>query len=229
MSSRDPRLPHHRPLAIAHRGGNSLRAAHEAIRLGADMLEADLWLYKGRIEVRHIHRLGPILWERWRLGLAIGNQFTLRDLLKGTPDDAMLFLDLKGTEVELAQALHDELERTAPDRIVAVCGRNYPQLAPLLGHPNIVTFYSVGEVKEWPAAWPMLEAMEYPALSLKFSLATPAVLDRLHAMGATVVCWGVETFAQLALLDDKGLDGATTDNGALIAVINERRDGVTMA
>jgi hypothetical protein len=48
-------------------------------------------------------------------------------------------------------------------------------------------------------------------------------------MGATVVCWGVQTFAQLQLLDDMGLDGATTDNGGLITLINERRNGVESA
>jgi hypothetical protein len=48
-------------------------------------------------------------------------------------------------------------------------------------------------------------------------------------LGATVVCWGVETFADLTLLDDRGIDGATTDNAALIALINERRNGITTA
>ena len=229
MSSRDPRLPHHRPLAIAHRGGNSLPAAREAIRLRADMLETDIWLSRGKLEVRHKHRLGPILWERWSLGRGWGPQLELRELLRETPDDALLFLDLKGRELDLGTAILRELRQTAPNRLVAACGRNYAQLDALRDEPNVVLFYSVGEEKEWAEAWPRLEAMRYPALSLRFSLATPQVLDRLHAMGATVVCWGVETFAQLALLDDKGLDGATTDNGALIALINERRDGVTTA
>lgn len=229
MSSRDPRLPHHRPLAIAHRGGNSLPAARTAIRLRADMLETDIWLSRGRLEVRHKHRLGPILWERWSLGRGWGPQLELRQLLRETPDDALLFLDLKGRELDLGTAILRELRQTAPDRLVAACGRNYTQLDALRDEPNVVLFYSVGEEKEWAEAWPRLEAMRYPALSLRFSLATPQVLDRLHGMGATVVCWGVETFAQLALLDDKGLDGATTDNGALIALINERRDGATTA
>lgn len=229
MRLRDPRLPNHRPLAIAHRGGNSLRAASEAIRLGADMLETDIWLSGERLEIRHKHRLGPILWERWSLAPGWGHQLTLGELLRETPDDALLFLDLKGEEIELGEAVLRELRQTSPNRLVAACGRNYPQLDALRDQPDVVLFYSVGEEKEWAQAWPRLEAMEYPALSLHFRLATPPVLDRLQEMGATVVCWGVETFADLELLDDRGLDGATTDNGALIALINERRNGITTA
>jgi len=223
MARRDPRLPQYRPLAIAHRAGNSLAEAHEAIRLGADMLETDIWYYKGRIEVRHLHRAGPILWERWRLAPGWGPPFTLRDLLQGTPDDALLFLDLKGRELDFGDALIAELEMTAPDRLIAVCGRNYPQLHPLLGHPNIVPFYSVGETKEWALAWSFLEEMKYPALSLKFDLATPDTLQRLREMDATVVCWGVNTPGQLTRLEELGLDGATTDSGQLIARISENR------
>lgn len=225
MSSRDPRLPHHRPLAIAHRGGNSLREATEAIQLGADMLETDIWLSRGKLQIRHKHRLGPILWERWSLGRGWGPQLELRDILRDTPDDALLFLDLKGRELDLGPAILQELQETAPNRLIAACGRNYRQLDPLMNHPNVVLFYSVGEEKEWANAWPRLEAMDYPALSLRFPLATDPVLDRLHEMQATVVCWGVQTFAQLELLDDMGLDGATTDNGGLITLINERRNG----
>lgn len=223
MMTRDPRLPHHQPLAIAHRAGNSLAHACAALGIGADMLETDIWLYGERIEVRHLHRLGPILWERWRLAPGWGDQLVLPELLDATPDDALLFLDLKGDDPALATALLRELEHGAPDRLVAACGRDYDQLDGLRDQPNVVLFYSVGEVEEWAAAWPRLEAMRYPAISLRFSLVTPNVQERLHEMGATVVCWGVETMAELAMLEEMGFHGATTDNGALIAAINQRR------
>jgi glycerophosphoryl diester phosphodiesterase len=223
MSPRDPRLPHHVPLAIAHRGGNSLDVAREALRVGADMLEADIWLHNGRIEVRHMHRLGPVFWERWRLALSWRDPLTLRELLSGTSDDTLLFLDLKGEELDLGPAMVEELGRTAPGRMIAVCGRNYRQLDPLVDHPNIVVFYSVGERKEWPEAWPRLEAMPYPALSLKYQLATPTVAQRLGALGATVVCWGVRTSSELATIVDLGFDGATTSNHDLITRINHGR------
>jgi glycerophosphoryl diester phosphodiesterase len=225
MSSRIFGLPSHRPLAIAHRAGNSLACVQEALRLGADMMEADVWLHGGTLEVRHLHRKGPIYWERWRVTFGFGKQITLRELLEGTPDEALLFLDLKGEEPDLGPAMLAELRQTAPDRHVAVCGRNYAQLDPMIGVPGVTLFYSVGEQKEWARVWPYLEAMERPALSLKRSLATPDVLKRLKAMDATVVCWDVQTPGQLLALQQIGVDGATTDSAELIRQVVEARKG----
>lgn len=210
-------------MAIAHRGGNALDAAREALRRGADMLETDLWLHNGRLEIRHMHRLGPVLWERWKLAPGWGHQLTLGELLRETPPDTLLFLDLKGDRMDLAPALLRELRHTAPGRIVAACGRNYPQLDPLRDEPDVALFYSVGEEGEWAAAWPRLEAMTHPAVSLRFALATPEVMERLHGIGATVVCWGVKTRADLMRAEALGVDGTTTENGELITLIARRR------
>lgn len=42
------------PLAIAHRAGNDLRALGAAARAGVDLIEADIWPWRGRLEVRHL-------------------------------------------------------------------------------------------------------------------------------------------------------------------------------
>ena len=57
------------PLLIAHRAGNDpahLRAAEDA---GADVIEADLHLWRGRLELRHLKTAGPlpVYWDRWAL------------------------------------------------------------------------------------------------------------------------------------------------------------------
>ena len=49
------------PLLIAHRAGNDpahLRAAEAA---SADVIEADLHLWRGRLELRHLKTAGPLL------------------------------------------------------------------------------------------------------------------------------------------------------------------------
>jgi glycerophosphoryl diester phosphodiesterase len=55
-----------RPFLVAHRGGNRLLDLHAAERLKPTLVEADIRLYRGRLEVRHLKKAGaiPILWDR---------------------------------------------------------------------------------------------------------------------------------------------------------------------
>lgn len=225
MGRLHPDLPQHRPLTSAHRAGNRIRDAIHADRLGIDLIETDVWLRDEDLDVRHMHRLGPlpILWERWRVRLDIRG-LKLHMLLRALEDDALLFLDLKGEEPDLGTAIVDELRKHAPNMRVALCGRHYPQLDPLVGQPGVTIFYSVGEEKEWAEAWPRLERMEWPALSIHRKLVTPEVMARLKAMNATVISWNVETHEEAARLYTMGVDGFTSDNVDLLADIVRDRE-----
>ena len=57
------------PLIVAHRAGNHLDKLAEAFALGVDYAETDVWLHRGRLEVRHEKTLGPLplLYDRGRL------------------------------------------------------------------------------------------------------------------------------------------------------------------
>lgn len=215
-----------KPFASAHRAGNTRKHAMRAIEAGADLLETDIWLYKGRLELRHKHTLGPIpiLWERWSIAPGWTPRYTLRDLLEDVPEDILLFLDFKGTEMELGPEVLKELQRSAPDRVVAICGRNYPQLQTIAEAPNILCFYSVGEEKEWPIAQKLIAESNYPALSIEASLATPERMDWINGIGGTVVCWNVQSEQQMQELRALGVDGFTTDSHDLLARIRELRE-----
>jgi hypothetical protein len=56
------------PELIAHRVGNSLEEVAAAAGR-ADLVEIDVHLFRGRLEVRHAKVLWPtaILWEQWEL------------------------------------------------------------------------------------------------------------------------------------------------------------------
>src|SRR5699024_1925019 len=139
-------------------------------------------------------------------------------------EDALLFLDLEGEETELGPAIVDEMRRASPGSRIALCGRSYPQLDAVLGDPDVTVFYSVGEEDEWPEAWPRLEAMEWPALSLHRKLATPETMDRLNSMNATVVCWDVNTIRDARHLREMGVAGFTSDNLDLLRELVEHGD-----
>ena len=54
---------------VAHRAGNELARLRAAEALRLPLVEADVHLFRGRLEVRHRKTLGPvpILWDRWEL------------------------------------------------------------------------------------------------------------------------------------------------------------------
>lgn len=60
-------------LAIAHRAGNDLAALRTAVELGVDLLEADVHVRAGRLEVRHSKQLRPlpVLWDRGPAGVEL--------------------------------------------------------------------------------------------------------------------------------------------------------------
>lgn len=214
-----------KPFGSAHRAGNTRDDALRAIEAGADLLEADIWLHNGRLELRHKQTLGPIpiLWEKWSIAPGWIPRYTLRDLLRDTPEDIMLFLDFKGREMDLGPEVLKELQRTAPDRVIAICGRNYPQLQTIANEPNIICFYSVGEAEEWPVAQELIAASEQPALSIHASLATPERMAWVNDLGGVVICWDVQTVERMDELRALGVDGFTTDNPKIFTRIKEMR------
>ena len=50
----------HMPFVVAHRAGNDLTDLRAAELLGNTVVEADVLLHRGRLEVRHPRTLGPV-------------------------------------------------------------------------------------------------------------------------------------------------------------------------
>jgi glycerophosphoryl diester phosphodiesterase len=146
------------PLLIAHRAGNDpaqLRAAEAA---GADVIEADLHLRRGRLELRHLktHGLLPFYWDRWALAPPWRRFDSLDDLLATARPETVLMLDLKGNDRAAARLVTRTLSSAAGRGDVFVSARE----------------------------WPLLDEID-PALSRRIaSAATPRQLERLIAYGA---------------------------------------------
>jgi len=226
MSSSHPILPDHRPLAIAHRAGNDLVAARDALDLGADMLEADIWPFHGRLEVRHAKTIGPlpVYWEKWYIESIGARQMRLPELVRGTPPEARLFLDLKGHFPRLGQRVVKTIQRIQEDREIILCGRAWRQLDPIEKLPHVHVFYSVGDEDQLARVWSRLEAQANPAVSINYGLLTEEVVKRLNALNTTTIAWTVNDPALAKTLFELGVDGFTSDNKELLARIARLRE-----
>jgi hypothetical protein len=73
------------PFLVAHRAGNDLARLRHAEDLGIPLIEADVHLFAGRLEVRHLQTVGPlpIFWDRWALAPPWAPRLLLAELLHG--------------------------------------------------------------------------------------------------------------------------------------------------
>lgn len=89
---------------VAHRAGNDPSALRVALAAGADLVEADVYAFRRRIEVRHARTLGPWWSRRFeieglrpRLIPASEPRLLLREIVTAAGPGLPLMLDIKGT------------------------------------------------------------------------------------------------------------------------------------
>lgn len=227
-----PRLPAVRPLVIAHRGGNEPDMAQRVEALGADLIEADVWHYRSRLELRHVKTMGPIplLWDRWTLQPGWGHRFVLPELLAATRVETRLLLDLKGQDTSLAPRIVETIRAAQAARQIILCGRNWAQLDPVAMDDDVTIFYSVNSDDELRAVWAKLARTAHPAVSIHARYLTAELARRFHDARTTVVSWPVNNFAFARHLMTLGVDGFTTDNLALLeSIARDRTAALTAA
>ena len=194
--------------------------------MGVDMLEADVWPFLGRLEVRHAKSIGPIpiYWEKWYIESIGMRQPVLQDVLTSTPVSARLFLDLKGRQPQLGHRVVSLIQRVQPDRDIIICGRAWRQLNRIADMENVHVFYSVGEESELANVWSRLERSARPAISINHGLLTDETIARLQALNTTIIAWTVNDPDLAGTLFERGVDGFTSDNLAMLQDIVTRRE-----
>src|ERR1700749_1365016 len=135
-------------LAVAHRAGNQLGGLRAAALAGVDLIEADIHLYRGRLEVRHCKAIGPHLyWDKWtelnrRRDTVVPE---LAELLTAAAGGPRLMLDLKGPSHAVAPRVAETIRAYAPGRPMAVCTKQWGMLDAFAGDPNVRRVFSAGD------------------------------------------------------------------------------------
>ena len=201
------------PLAIAHRAGNHLEQLQPAVDAGADLIEADVWLHRGNLEVRHLKTLGPIpiLWDRWKLVTGRAPRLYLEDLLEAWPEGAELMLDMKGESAAFPDALMKTLDENHAGEAVTFSGREWSLLDPLRDYPKARFFPSCGyqeQVAELLDRW----QAHYDSAVLHASLVTADNVRAVRDLGASVITWPINTIEVLDAVVATGATGVICDN-----------------
>jgi glycerophosphoryl diester phosphodiesterase len=215
--------PAPRLLTVAHRSGNTVDGLRQALEAGVDLVECDVHAYRGRLEVRHHRSMGglPLLWDRdgvvsrRRLGTVV-----LTELIAALGDEQRLMIDLKGVHPRLAPSVAALLRTASPGHALTVCTKSWWMLdafdLPVRRVLSAATRRAVERL--------VTRLADAPAdgVSVRLSLLTPDVVERLHRGTQLVMAWPVDTPAALARARAVGADAVISKDLDLLREV--RRD-----
>lgn len=222
------------PLAIAHRAGNHVRRLRKAEAIGADYVEADVRLHRGRIEVRHLKtmRYLPLLYDRsklfgrWRLRFSFAPGWTdrlvLSALLERLAPDTGIMLDLKGDDETLTPSVLDAVRASPHGRPVIVCSQNWRHIDTLRGQPAVRAVHSVGRSDQLEALL-QRPAFTTQGISIDSALLDADVIRRLRERTPMLLTWPINSRGALERVTGFGVDGVITDSFDILRMVVDAR------
>ena len=217
-------------LAIAHRAGNDLAALRTAVELGADVLEADVHVRAGRLEVRHSKHLRPlpVLWDRGPGGLEL-TRTSVPQLELAARARGARRLDGGDARPQGTRPGGRPGRRAGPRRrtrrrrssSAPAGGRAWRRFAALPWVRPVLTARTPLELRrlrrrlaDGPPPW---------GVSLHRSLLTPAVVAGLRERVEVVMTWGVNDLDVLAQVVDLGVNAVISDEAEVLRRVLARR------
>lgn len=214
-SVREDRL---RPFLVAHRAGNRLLDLHAAERFQPTLVEADVRLYRGRLEVRHLKTAGPIpiLWDRWKLQAPWRRRLYVHELLAATDAKTELVLDLKGPRRRLGERVLRELEPYLGKRRFTVCARWWRLLEPFAGTP-VRRVHSVGSARQLRQVLRRFARQRLEGVSIHERLVDRETVASLREIADVIMAWPVNEPERARALLQLGVAGLISDDVAALA------------
>ena len=195
------------PLLVAHRGGESAEDLKAALAAGADLVEVDVHLFRGRLELGHARPIGPCLVDGVRIrGRA--ERRGLADVVGALGGEDRLMLDLKGTSVQVGAEVARLVAEHAPGAALTVCSKAWPMLDALV--PPVRRVLSAGSRRSLNALRQQLATPGAPpayGVSVRLRLLTPKVVAELHERVERVLAWTITTPAEVARARSLGVGG----------------------
>jgi glycerophosphoryl diester phosphodiesterase len=211
--------PRRRPFVIAHRSGNSLAALRAAEADGVRTVEADVHLFRGRLEVRHLKTLGPvpILWDRWKLGNPFRRRLLVAELLSAAGAGTELVLDLKGGDRRIGELVRESLRPYLERGMsVTICARSWPLLEPFRGHAGVRCVHSIGSARQLARLRRLTCGARVDGVSIHERLLDASTVHELRDLAEVVMTWPVNTLERGRELLMCGVDGLISDRPSLL-------------
>ena len=211
---RQQRLLFGAPLRIAHRGGNALRRLVDAEHADVDVVELDLWLHRGRLDVRHAKSTGPLplLRDGWSARPGRAGRLQLANVLDSAQPGIRLMLDLKGSDANLPRAAMNLMAERRPGEPYLVSSREWDLLDPFRSLPHVLAVYSCGSTGSLAQALHVARREGLPALGAHRRHLSPEGVAELREHVPECFVWGVDDRRRARELIEWGVTGVISDN-----------------
>jgi glycerophosphoryl diester phosphodiesterase len=212
------------PLLIAHRAGNDPAHVRAAEAAGADVIEADLHLWRGRLELRHLKTVGPlpVYWDRWAIAAPWRRFGTLDDLLAGVRPETTLMLDLKGSDPAGARLLAASLRSAGRHAPVLVSARAWPLLDEI--DPSLAQrIASAARTAQLDRLIAYAPGRGLDGASLHLRLLERGRLEALREHAPLLMSWPVNKRSEVAHATALGVSGLISDELELLRGLAEER------
>ena len=202
------------PLRIAHRGGNALKRLVAAERASVDVVELDLWLHHGRLDIRHAKSTGalPLLRDGWSLRPGRAGRLQLANVLDSAQPGTRLMLDLKGSNANLPRAAMNLMAERRPGEPYLVSSKVWDLLAPFRSLPYVLAVYSCGSTGSLTQALHIARREGLPAVGAHRRRLSPESVAELREHVPECFAWGVDDRRRARELIEWGVTGVISDN-----------------
>ena len=199
-------------LVVAHRAANTAESL-ASLPPGVDVVEADVHLFHGRLEVRHAKTLWPlpILWEKWYLLERGAPRPPLSEILPLIPPGVDLMIDLKGPDPRIGPAVLRAAGDLISERGLIVSGRVWRTIDRLRGTEGVRTLHSVGSPRELHALLRRTGADRPEGVSIHRRLLSPVIAGVLRESAGQLWSWPVDDPQTAEKLGAWGVTGFISD------------------
>lgn len=211
------------PRVVAHRAGNRLPSALAAAGRG-EVVEADVHVFRGRIEVRHEKVLRPSgrLWEPWRLLPRSSPRRELDDVVRVVGPQAVMLLDLKCFTRRAAR----RIRAAVPDEMdVIVSSRSWWTLAAFGDRPGTLALRSCANRPQLWLGARLPGLSERLGLTAHDRLLSPELVVELRRRTPEVFAWAISSPDRCRSLVRAGLTGVVLDDTSIADFLTGRGPG----
>jgi glycerophosphoryl diester phosphodiesterase len=203
---------------VAHGAGNHLDLLRASEAAGVAFAEADIHLFRKRLEVRHLRTLGPlpVFWDRWQVEPPWRPRLLLADLLAAAAPTTELMLDLKGRRPRLAELVAEAIDPYLGERQITISARCWPLLERFDGLP-VRRLHSIRSTRQLRTFVRQSAGRRLDGVSIHERLLNLDAVAELRRIAGVVMTWPVNDVDRATELLHLGIDGLITDRPEALA------------